>query len=289
MTTIRTAVAVQVLLIGDSGVGKTSFIWHSCGHSFVDTKPTICSVEVISHNIPQNKVPSACHKWIQALGISSNIQPQIRFVDTCGQERFSVMKQQMFMGVDVVIISFRLGTIEKMEADIRRQWGSLTNALSSGRMLSSVDVIFVVMACDEWLLVDGNTDAAYGKMYEFYTSEDARLKSLNTLIGTYREQLGVYTTTKVSLIRRKLPDPLGVGQKAIMHFLVCSAKHNLFVENVNQCLIRKLERIANEQITLMSNRGIGIAPTALSHQQLTLVGGDDGQQDRGNDEDPCCR
>lgn len=99
---------VKIILVGDSGIGKTSLMQVCCGEMFSNTFISTIGVDFRIKNVNINKTPIKLHIW-----------------DTAGQERFRSISKSYFRGAHVILLIFDLGNrrtfynLEEWMNDIR--------------------------------------------------------------------------------------------------------------------------------------------------------------------------
>ena len=87
---LKTFYKLKIILIGDSGVGKTSLLGRYMDEAFIPNKP--CTI-------------NADFK-IKSIKIDSFTTVEITIWDTCGQERYRSMTNQYFKDAHGIILMF---------------------------------------------------------------------------------------------------------------------------------------------------------------------------------------
>ena len=83
----------KIILLGDSGVGKTSLLSRYMEEGYLDNRP--CTINVDFR--------------IKSLKIDQNTSAKVTIWDTCGQERFKSMTYRYFKDAQGIILLFDVG------------------------------------------------------------------------------------------------------------------------------------------------------------------------------------
>ena len=88
----KTIYELRIILVGDSGVGKTSLVNRFMGNDFGEKKQ--CTIDVDFK--------------IKTISSSSSIGTELKIFDTCGQEKYISLTRQYFKGTHGIVIYFIL-------------------------------------------------------------------------------------------------------------------------------------------------------------------------------------
>ena len=114
--------AIKVVLVGESGVGKTSIISQFTSHKFDAHKETSLSAQFIS-------------KTVDFLDIGKSIKFDIW--DTVGQEKYRALAEMFQRDAKVIVFVYDITTAYSFE-ELKKYWYQETKTKSTGKPLLAV-------------------------------------------------------------------------------------------------------------------------------------------------------
>ena len=114
--------AIKVVLVGESGVGKTSIISQFTSHKFDAHKETSLSAQFIS-------------KTVDFLDIGKSIKFDIW--DTVGQEKYRALAEIFYRDAKVIVFVYDITTAYSFE-ELKKYWYKETKTKSTGKPLLAV-------------------------------------------------------------------------------------------------------------------------------------------------------
>ena len=114
--------AIKVVLVGESGVGKTSIISQFTSHKFDAHKETSLSAQFIS-------------KTVDFLDIGKSIKFDIW--DTVGQEKYRALAEIFYRDAKVIVFVYDITTAYSFE-ELKKYWYQETKTKSTGKPLLAV-------------------------------------------------------------------------------------------------------------------------------------------------------
>jgi len=94
--------AFKVVIVGETGVGKSSMMHNYVHGKFINQKPTV-GADFHSKQLVINDTPITVHLW-----------------DTAGQERFNALTMQYFRGLSGIVLVFSVTSTQSLSA--ARRW-----------------------------------------------------------------------------------------------------------------------------------------------------------------------
>jgi len=119
-------ISFKILLLGNSEVGKTSFILRFCEHTFAEESITTIGVDTKTKFIIRN-----------------NQKIQLIIWDTAGQERFKAITKNSFKGAQGIILMYGVNNKESFKGI--KEW---INNIKENSDQNKVVLIIVVNKCD---------------------------------------------------------------------------------------------------------------------------------------------
>ena len=97
-TEITSKILLKVIILGESGVGKTALLNHYVNDQYIESYKATIGVDLLTKNIKIDHKLVALQMW-----------------DTAGQERFYSLGNQFYRGTDAVILVYDITNLESFQ------------------------------------------------------------------------------------------------------------------------------------------------------------------------------
>ncbi len=153
-------ISFKLMLLGDTSVGKTSFILRFCDDKFEEESLTTIGIDQKNKYVKVDDKKIELHIW-----------------DTAGQERFKSLAKNLFKGADGIILMYDMSNLDSFKAI--KKW---INDIKESIDITKVGIIIVGNKCDlpeDEIKVDKETKDYFEKEQKMKIIEASAKNSKN--------------------------------------------------------------------------------------------------------------
>jgi len=153
-------ISFKLMLLGDTSVGKTSFILRFCDDKFEEDSLTTIGIDQKNKYVKVDDKKIELHIW-----------------DTAGQERFKSLAKNLFKGADGIILMYDMSNLDSFKAI--KKW---INDIKESIDITKVGIIIVGNKCDlpeDEIKVDKETKDYFEKEQKMKIIEASAKNSKN--------------------------------------------------------------------------------------------------------------
>ena len=153
-------ISFKLMLLGDTSVGKTSFILRFCDDKFDEDSLTTIGIDQKNKYVKVDDKKIELHIW-----------------DTAGQERFKSLAKNLFKGADGIILMYDMSNLDSFKAI--KKW---INDIKESIDITKVGIIIVGNKCDlpeDEIKVDKETKDYFEKEQKMKIIEASAKNSKN--------------------------------------------------------------------------------------------------------------